>query len=104
MLLSLIGRASTALEVTVVVHMLFDSFRYLRHGEDMFFLHQTEGVAYGQATVRQFQGDQGPNSDGRRARGPRSDGPLQEGRRGLMGVCPLPAHEHGPMPNPEQFK
>ena len=23
---------------------------------------------------------------------------------GLMGVCPLPTHTHGPMPNPEQFK
>lgn len=23
---------------------------------------------------------------------------------GLMGVCPIPSHIHGPMPNPEQFK
>lgn len=24
--------------------------------------------------------------------------------KGLSGVCPLPSHKHGPMPNPEQFK
>src|SRR5215212_8061345 len=24
--------------------------------------------------------------------------------KGLTGVCPIPSHKHGPMPNPEQFK
>ena len=27
----------------------------------------------------------------------------QQGK-GLSGVCPLPQHQHGPQPNPDQFK
>src|SRR5215217_2540286 len=29
---------------------------------------------------------------------------FKKARDGLMGVCPLPSHAHGPMPNAEQFK